>query len=225
MGKISLAIILVFCGSVIFTGSLLAKEDVFATIETAMLKDAYRQAAQGCVEIISARYGPAIKSKAYYLLGLCLLKEGKYEHARKQFNNVLSKYPSSIYRDDAKLGIADSYFLNAERQQANKLYQQFIRDFPRSELASVARMHLEQSVEGKNLDNSYFSVQVGCFANKKNALSLYDRLAEDGYQVFILDVPSDDLYHVRVGKFSTRLEAEFLEQRLKGEGYSTKVCP
>ncbi|NQS99831.1 MAG: SPOR domain-containing protein, partial [Candidatus Omnitrophica bacterium] len=33
------------------------------------------------------------------------------------------------------------------------------------------------------------------------------------------------LFRVRVGKFSNRHQAESLEQRLKAEGYPTKVCP
>ncbi|MBN3038303.1 MAG: SPOR domain-containing protein [Candidatus Omnitrophica bacterium] len=221
--KTSLVIFVIFCLIGFFEGSLFA--DAFRDIEALILKDSYNQAAKECIDIISGKYNSSIKAKAHYLLGLCLLKQGKYEQARKQFSNVVNRYFRSQYYDDASLGIADSYFISGECAQASNLYKEFLRDFPRSELTSIARTHLKQCAQGPTFNNSCFSIQVGCFSNKENADKLLSELSNQGYEAYILKLSNDDLHRVRVGRFSTRLEAEFLEQRLKAEGYATKVCP
>jgi tetratricopeptide (TPR) repeat protein len=223
--RLSLIAIAVFLSFFLALSGICAPEDLFDDINALILRDEYQQAANKCAKILSGRYGSSQKSKAHYLLGLCFLKLGDYDQARKHFNYILNWYSKSKYGDDASLGLADSYLLAGERDQAAKLYKKFLREHPHSDLISIARNHLERCTKGESLNNSYFSVQVGCFANKDNAQKLRDKLAQRGYRAYVLKVSSDNLHHVRVGKFSTRLQAEFLEQQLKSEGYSTKVCP
>lgn len=204
---------------------ILAQSEALKKVETLILQDAYSQAVRECEKILVHHQRATIKAKAHYLLGICLLKEARFEEARKNFNKILQRYARSKFYDDACLGIADSYFLAGDFKQASISYKQFLQDFPRSELASIAGTHLEQSTQGKHFANSYFSVQVGCFTNKSNTERLRDKLIDRGHQAYILELPSDGLYRVRVGRFSNRLQAELLEQKLKAEGFPTKVCP
>jgi len=217
---IILSLILSFSG-----GDLFAQTSSLRNVGVLILKDAYSQAARECEKILTHHHQSKIRTKAYYLLGICRLKQSRYEQARKNFNIILGKYRQSQVYDDAALSIADSYFLAEDFKQAVKKYEQFIHDFPRSELASIARIQLRLCKQGKRLANSYFSVQLGCFAKKKNAQRLRNELIDGGFRAYILELPGDSLYHVRVGRFSNRTEAEFLEQQLKAEGYSTKLCP
>ena len=207
------------------SGYLFAQDTISKEVEALMLKGDYAQAAKECEKILAGRCRSTTKPKLYYLLGTCLLKEARLEEARKNFNIILRKFSRSDFCDEATLSIADSYFLAGEYNQAKKSYEKFIRDFPRSELASIARKQLLECEQGGAYINSYFSVQLGCFGNKRNAEKLRDELIDCGYQAYVLKLPSDNLYRVRVGKFSNRLEAEFLEQRLKDDGYSTKISP
>jgi cell division protein FtsN len=54
---------------------------------------------------------------------------------------------------------------------------------------------------------------------------LRDELIDDGYQAYVLNLPVDAFYRVRIGKFGSKLDAEFLEQKLKAKGFSTRICP
>ena len=222
--KITSAII-VSCVLFFQAGYLFAQGPALKKAEVLVLKDEYAQAAGECKKVLRAHPQAAIKAKAHYLLGICLLKMAKYAQARENFDIILNKYPRTKFCDKASMGIADSYFLAQDYKQAEKNYEQFLRNFRRSQLSSIARRHLEQCREGKRYSNSYFSVQAGCFAKAINAENLRDKLINDGHQAYILALPDEGLYRVRIGKFSTRLQAEFLEQKLKLEGYSTKICP
>ncbi|MFH1045703.1 MAG: SPOR domain-containing protein [Candidatus Omnitrophota bacterium] len=222
--------------SIFFSGPCFAQSSMFYGIEKLMLKDDYQLAAQACERILSSNYRSTTKVKAHYLLGLCLLKQSKFESAREQFDTVLRGFSTSPYGDDASLSIAHSYFLDGNCSQAATNYNQFLIDYPRSELTSVARAYLDRCVKGEPaldttapgpVDDSGqdYTVQVGCFSNRTNALRLRDKVLSAGFEGYIQELPSDNLYHVRVGHFSNRLDAEFLEQKLKTKGYSTKVCP
>lgn len=222
--KVSIIIVL-FSAFLVSGRCLFAQSSDLRNIETLILKDEYSQAARECKRILANHHRVAIRSKAHYLLGICHLKEARYAEARKNFNIILRRYQRSKFYDDANLAIADSYFLAGDFKQAKRIYEEFLSNFPRSQLISIARKRLEESAGAKPFANSYFSVQMGCFTNKKNAQSLRDKLIDEGHQAYILALPNDELYRVRIGKFSTRLQAESLEQRLRAEGYSTKVCP
>ncbi len=222
--RISLFIV-IFFAFICLSKELFAQTSGLKNAQALILKDAYSQAAGECRRVLAGRRQGKIKSEAHYFLGVCLLKESKYDEARKNFDIVLRRYPQSRLCDDASLGIADSYFLAQDFNQAVKKYEQFIRDFPRSELVTIARTQGQLCQQGEHFANSYFSVQLGCFAEKKNAEGLRGELIDAGHRAYILELPGSSLYHVRVGKFSNRSEAELLGQRLQTEGYSTKICP
>ena len=217
---ITLSLILSFSG-----GDLFAQSVALKNVEVLMLKGAYSQAARECERFLAGRHRAAIECKAYYLLGTCLLKEGRYDEARKNFDIILQRFPRSKFCDDASLSVANSYLLEGDYNQASLKYGQFLRDFTRSELSSIARRQQKLCKQGSPYVGFYFSVQLGCFSNKTNAEKLRDKLINNGYQAYILELPGDELYHVRVGKLSSRSQAESLEQRLKAAGYSTKICP
>jgi tetratricopeptide (TPR) repeat protein len=206
-------------------GQVFARSAALKKAETLILKDAYREGAGACRKILTGPGSSSVKARAHYLLGVCLLKEAGYAEARKNFHTILRRYWRSEFCDDAALGIADSYFLAADFEKAAREYRQFLSDFAHSGLCGLARTHLEQCRQGKQFANSYFSVQLGCFSKKGNARRMRDELINRGHQAYILELPGEKLYRVRAGKFNTRLQAEFMEQKLKSQGYSTKICP
>ena len=61
--------------------------------------------------------------------------------------------------------------------------------------------------------------------DRKSVKELREELISGGRRAYILKKAGERLYRVRVGKFNTRTQAKILEQRLKTEGYTTKVCP
>lgn len=218
----------IFGGLIIFlllVGQVVAQSDALTKIETLILQDCYSEAAGECKKLLVHHHQDKVRAKASYLLGLCQLKENEFLAARENFKIVLRNSAGSKFRDDASLGIADSYFLAGEFAQAESSYVQFMRDFPGSPLVTIARKHIDECKQGRHFSNSYFSVQAGCFSNRQNAKRLRDELIDKGFQGYLLELPGEGLFRVRVGKFSNRHQAESLEHRLKSEGYPTKVCP
>lgn len=196
-----------------------------ADVEALMLKDAYNQAAGKCKDILAGNSRRTIKAKAHYLRGLCLLKLGEYVQAREHFETILRCFANSGFGDEASLSIADSYLLAQEYPEAEKRYAEFLQRFSTSELVPFAHKQLEFCKKTVPVADSYFSVQLGCFNNKINAEKLRDKLANLGFEAYILELYTNNLYYVRVGRLATKIEAESLEQRLKNEGYATKICP
>ena len=74
------------------------------------------------------------KSDAGYALykeGYALVLDEQYEAARRKFEELLKKYPSSSYADDARYWTAYS-LRNSDREQAIEDYKKFIREHPKS---------------------------------------------------------------------------------------------
>ncbi|MFH1779275.1 MAG: SPOR domain-containing protein [Candidatus Omnitrophota bacterium] len=197
------------------------------------------------------------QDKIYYILGTSLNKLGKYEAARQNLQLLLKMYPKSVYAPLAQLGFADSYYLNADYQNASESYEEYIAKYPKSESAAQAYFKLakcaqkdgkwqtarnyyqkvrneyplsfEAQLAAQALSEEvlYFTVQVGSFNKKANALKLCDELIRKGYDASILKAESEDrdFYKVRVGRLNSREEAEELAKRLQSEGLPTNILP
>lgn len=84
--------------------------------------------------------------------------------------------------------------------------------------AGVVPVRLEL-LQGPHALSSSFTVQVGAFAERQNAVRLIREL-EQRYQPVTLhprDTPRGLLYHVRVGRVGSEAEARQLAQRLRRE--------
>jgi tetratricopeptide (TPR) repeat protein len=68
---------------------------------------------------------------ALYKKGYALVLEEQYEAARKKFEELLAKFPSSSYADDARYWTAYS-LRNSDREKAIEDYKRFIREHPKS---------------------------------------------------------------------------------------------
>ncbi len=87
---------------------------------------------------------------------------------------------------------------------------------------------IEPLVQGEGLKSGtgQFSVQVGSFKSRSNASKLVSKLAARHYEARV-ESPvglSDKLYRVKVGRISSKEEAERLAVKLKLEGYPIRVC-
>jgi len=199
----------------------------------------------------------AEKGKLYYISGTSLNKLGRYEPARENFKSLIENYPKSEYAPLAQLGIADSYYLNEDYRAAAEEYEKYITGYPKSEAAATAYFRLgkcaqkegrwqsarnyyqkvkteyplsfEAQMASETLSEEilYFTVQVGSFGKKSNALKLCDELVKKGYDASILKTQSDgqETYRVRVGRSDARAEAEELAKRLQAEGLPVKILP
>ncbi|MBI4314109.1 MAG: tetratricopeptide repeat protein, partial [Candidatus Omnitrophica bacterium] len=72
-----------------------------------------------------------------------------------------------------------------------------------------------------------FSVQVGAFGMRDNAMRLQRQLARLGYSASVDQATAEGraMHRVRVGRFQNREEAARTAQQLKQEGFPAKVVP
>jgi DedD protein len=68
-----------------------------------------------------------------------------------------------------------------------------------------------------------FYVQVAAVSKQQDAESLVNRLHASGYLVFARTEPSDSLFHVQIGPYATRKDADLVRQKLAGEGYTAII--
>ena len=73
----------------------------------------------------------------------------------------------------------------------------------------------------------FYTVQVGAFSNRNNALQLSYDLKENGFDAYLEPIErlGDKLYRVRVGKFGSKDRAIDLQEKLSDAGYPTKIFP
>ena len=75
----------------------------------------------------------------------------------------------------------------------------------------------------KNGANSSFMVQVAAVSKQEDAEILVNALRKKQYPVFIANSAGDPLFHVQVGPFSEKKDAEAMRTRLSGDGYNEIV--
>jgi cell division septation protein DedD len=68
-----------------------------------------------------------------------------------------------------------------------------------------------------------FMVQVAAVSKQEDAEILVTALRKKQYPVFIANAAGDPLFHVQVGPFSDKKDAEAMRTRLSGDGYNAIV--
>jgi cell division septation protein DedD len=68
-----------------------------------------------------------------------------------------------------------------------------------------------------------FMVQVAAVSKQEDAEILVSSLRKKQYPVFIANAAGDPLFHVQVGPFSDKKDAEAMRTRLAGDGYNAIV--
>ena len=66
-------------------------------------------------------------------------------------------------------------------------------------------------------------VQVAAVSKQEDAEILVTALRKKQYPVFIANAAGDPLFHVQVGPFTDRKDAEAMRTRLSGDGYNAIV--
>jgi DedD protein len=66
-------------------------------------------------------------------------------------------------------------------------------------------------------------VQVAAMSHQEDADVVAADLKRRGYAVAIRREPQDKLFHVQIGPFSTKKDADAMRQRLQGDGYNSAI--
>jgi DedD protein len=77
--------------------------------------------------------------------------------------------------------------------------------------------------EVKNGAGSSYMVQVAAVSKQEDAEILVASLQKKQYPVFIANSPGDPLFHVQVGPFTDKKDADAMRTRLSADGYNAIV--
>ncbi|MBU2103015.1 MAG: SPOR domain-containing protein [Candidatus Omnitrophota bacterium] len=229
---------------------------VHADVRAGALEEAYKNYITGDYEeaLLKARAARQ-NDEALYFLGLVYIKMENYPQAREYLTKLTQHYSSSRFFEQGLLRLADTYYLEGDAARARLMYEDIEKkrvDFTymptvylrlsqiaaqegrwddNKKYAAIIRDKYPVSPEAQramaleNNDN-FFSVQVGAFSQKKNALELAGEL-EKTYTVTVIEDKNAalTLYKVRVGKFSDRQKAEQMRFKLTRQGYPARIYP
>ncbi|RKY37163.1 MAG: hypothetical protein DRP78_01825 [Candidatus Omnitrophota bacterium] len=196
-------------------------------------------------------------AEIFYLQGVCLIHLQDYAQARDVLKKGLRKADSDL-AIEIYLGIADTYFMEYSFDKAISIYKQLLTKYKKNEdylsavyfklgkayqkksdwvnseyYFSLLKKKYPQSLETELAsmylsEGNFFTIQVGCFTSKKNALKLCKDLKNKGYESYMtsLKAKKKKLYRVRVGKFVSRFAAEYAQEELKNkEALPTHIFP
>jgi hypothetical protein len=175
---------------------------LYEKIEESFLKEDFSSVDRLATQFLSGHARTEQADEALYLQSLALLKLGRFTEGREKLAGLERQSLSAEMKKRAASSLTDSDYLNNNVQS------------PKQPLRQMA---LEE--------NQVFLVQVGSFSKQKNAERILDRLLHNRYDAYVSQDKFERMFRVRVGRLTDRKAALALEERLKKDGYPTKIYP
>lgn len=180
---------------------------------------------------------------------LSLLNRAKIDYALNDYleavsglNRFIKDYPESEDMPEACYWLGTSYLALHDTVSAEKFLTELITKFPRNPWAIragikvVGKKAIPETVVTKSSSipstipipqklPKLFTIQVGSFQSKNNALALVSKLKKLGYDGEIHEavVAEQIYYRVRVGSFSDSNDAAPVLQSLKANGINGQI--
>ncbi len=155
----------------------------------------------------------------YYLLGLSYLKDSNYLRAADIFEIILKEFKDSGFKEEAKLGLGDTYFLREQFAEAEGHYKELITGNPYSKLKSQVYYRLSQTgfKKGDTQQGQEYAEKLRQeFPSSIEFLKSKDTLD-------IREPSSNFYYTVQVGSFSNDKNARNLTEKLIQRGYPAYI--
>ena len=227
-----------------------------STVYAASLIEAQKDYLYGRYDDALAKaQGLAETDDVLYFLGLAYAKVGNYRRGRVYLRKLIRCHPNSQFYGSGLIKLADTYFMEKNYQQAEELYQEIKSSYPSLNNISLVYLRLAQIATRQGLwsvqkeyiklikekypkspelklaeflqgQGEFFTIQVGAFSSKKNALSLEEELSQN-YKPYIVEEKGNgySVYKVRVGRFKKRYDVQKVASRLINQGYPTRIYP
>jgi tetratricopeptide (TPR) repeat protein len=155
----------------------------------------------------------------YYILGLSYMKNGNYLRASDIFEIILKEFKDSEFKEEAKLGLGDTYFLREDFRAAEGCYKELIASNPYSKLKSLLYYRLSQIgfKKGDTQQGQEYAQRL------KQEFPSNIELFQSNNTLFIAGPSFDFYYTVQVGSFSNRANARNLIEKLIRKGYPAYI--
>ena len=217
MKKIVVSVIIsFFISSAFIEARELSKSDFIEDINIMFLKEDYRGLTESANNNLGKlRLTRQEKKEILYLMGLSYIKTGDFSKARKAFGDILDKKGDEL-RQDAYIGIADSYFIEKNYDKAIKSYESILNMYPKSDRLSSVYYNLAGCYKAKN-NNSKANLYLDKV--KKG----YDTSFESGKAEYLPTKTTTRYYIVQLGAFKRLKNAKKLVKSLARKKYDSYV--
>jgi len=174
----------------------------------------YNSAISEGERLLASNSGAANSDELYHILALSYMKDGNYLRASDIFEIILKEFKQSSFRDEATLGLGDTFFLRGEYDKAKAYYQELININGRGKLVPAAYYRLSQCAfkQGNPAEGKEYLNKL------KEGSPLNPELLLNRDLCFLPD-SSDFYYTVQVGAFSSPENARRLTDKLVQNGY------
>lgn len=199
--------------------SVLAYAPNLDKIKIYFLEGDYKVAIQEGEKILADSGHSRNLGELYYILGLSYMKDGNYLRAADIFEIILKEFKNSEFKEEAKLGLGDTYFLREDFTRAQGCYKELMDSNPYSKLKGQAYYRLSQ-IGFKKGDTQ----QGQEYAQKlKQEFPSNMELFQSKDTLFIAEPSFDFYYTVQVGSFSNSINAKSLTEKLIQKGYPAYI--
>lgn len=82
------------------------------------------------------------EQQAAYEKALSILREGRYAEAAADFNQLLEKYPGSVYADNTYYWLGETYYVTRDFDRALASFNQLVTGYPQSPKVPGARLKI-----------------------------------------------------------------------------------
>ncbi len=173
-------------------------------------------------------------------IGQFYFLDGAYVSARQWFEIFIERFPKSALLPKARYFLGLSLRNVGEDRQADFELKKIIKEHPENSFAVLAQQELSwrdnqqmsdtedypNDAAGEGSRATKYAVQVGAFADQRNAMKIKASLSQRGYPVTVFTkfVNGRNLYLVWLGEFLTKEEAtQFGKQFQNQFGGSVRV--
>ncbi len=229
--------------------------DDMSSLQAAFLRGEYDEVVVRTRELLN-RPDSAQRDELLYLQGISAVKLKSLQLASSTLQRLLEEYPNSSWILPGSVALGETYEMSGDLEKAAALYEKLLADEKSKAMRSQIAFRLGQvrqslgqwdrskeafqqaavgpdswaASQAKELlqtGDFCFSVQLGAFKSRENAVRLKSELERRGYSAEVSETiaQGNRLYRVRVGRFSARQEAEQQAERLRNEGFPGKVVP
>ena len=174
------------------------------------------------------RSGDTRAEEVSLIRALSLMKLGRFEEARPILEKLAASALSTEVRAQAAYSLGDSYYFGNDRAHADVYYRKAVESYPEHGEAEQVRHLIGLSSpyhQGGVEETVLYSVQVGSFSRRRNAERLLNKLTRNRYDAYISPEEASKYFRVRVGRLTDPQDAQTLSDRLKKDGYPTKIFP
>ena len=201
-------------------------DELYYLLGLSYLKDGNYLRASDIFEIMLYEIKPnRFKEEAKLALGDTYLLRKDPGKAQEYYLALLQANPVTKLRAQLYYRLSKTGFDTGNTQQGAQYREKLKKEFP-SDIEALTNQDICY-IDKNTSSGTFYTVQVGYFANPSNARNLTQELASKGYPAYTEEVliAGKRYYRVLVGKSIVRRDTAILADKLSAQGYPTKICP